>query len=430
MSRKYDLIIYGASGFTGVYVVEEIVNVLKSGDFKVKHFSWAVAGRSQKKISDTLQQVSALTGVDLKNVDIVIADTSDISALRKMTAQCSIVLNVVGPYRFYGENVVKACLAEATSHIDLAGELQFVEKVQVLHDSEARDKNIYIVGTCGFDSIPADCGVSYLEKNFDGEINSIECHVALDMIDPKLSSKINIGTWSSAVNFLGNLGENKQWQERLYTKPLPDPKYKASKRWPLHFSNEVNGWCMPFPGTDEEIVKRSRYRLFTEENKRPIQYHAYIKFPYLLACFGMMLIGLIALIFAQFKYGLYLLEKYAHIFSFGLVSHNGPTRDQAENALFSFHLVASGWSKKLKNPQDEHAEPPNKKMELVVSGVNPGYRATAAMLLQSAISILQEKDKMPSTGGVYTPGVAFADTTLVERLQSRGIKFRLSKCVD
>jgi short subunit dehydrogenase-like uncharacterized protein len=406
--------------------VEEIVNVLNSSNSKVRPLSWAVAGRSEKKLTDTLKQVSALTGEDLQNVDKVISDISDIVALRKMAAQCTVLLNAAGPYAFYGESVVQACLAESTSQVDIAGELQYLEKMQVLYDSEANDKHVYIIGACGIDSVPADCGVMYLRKNFDGDINSVESYRVLEKVDPKVPYRANIGSWNATVNFLRSFREMRRWRRKLYTRPLPNPKYQASARWPLHFSREVDGWCVVFTGPDTDVVRRSQYRLFTEENRQPIQYHAYFKIPSIFLCLGVALFGLVVLMLSQFKYGLYLLHKYAQVFTLGLISHNGPTREESENVLFSFHMTASGWSKDPHgNRVGQHRGEPNKKMKLVVSGVNPAYRATAAMLLQSGLTVLREQDRMPQKGGVYTPGVAFANTTLIERLHSRGVEFHI-----
>jgi short subunit dehydrogenase-like uncharacterized protein len=405
--------------------VEEAVNCLKPGS-SIPEFTWAVAGRSEKKLQATLDAVSKLTGVDVKDVDKIIADSGNLESLRKMAAQCSVVVNVVGPYHFYGEDVVKACLAEGTSHVDISGELQFLEKMQVLYNQEAKSKGVYIVGTCGYDSIPGDCGAAYLQQKFEGDISTIECYASMGVKNKTKGSGINTGTWNSAVNYFASLGELKGLRKKLFTKPLPQPKYPATAHWPIHYLKEGSGsWCTPFIGVDEAVVQRSQYLFYTEEKRRPIQYKAYSQFPYLLICLGLGIAVGFYFLLAQFKFGRDLLEKYPGIFTLGLVKSGGPTREQVENSTFKFILTAYGWSEKLAEPTDQHTTPPNKKMRLIVSGENPGYRATAAMMLQSALTILQENDKMPSTGGVYPPGFAFDKTTLVPRLQSRGIEFRL-----
>ena len=109
-----------------------------------------------------------LLGVDLSNVDKIVADASDYDSLRSMAAEANVIVNCVGPYLAYGEPVVKACLAEGTNHVDISGEIQFLEKILILYHKEAEMKGLYVVGACGYDSIPADCGVVYLQQKFEG----------------------------------------------------------------------------------------------------------------------------------------------------------------------------------------------------------------------------------------------------------------------
>ncbi|CAG7835297.1 unnamed protein product [Allacma fusca] len=424
MARKYDIIIFGASGYTGAYVVEEAVNCLKSGK-NIPKFTWAVAGRSGKKLQETLDQVSKLTGVDVKNVDKIVADSGKPESLRQMAAQCSVVVNVVGPYDFYGEDVIKACLAEGTHHLDISGETQFLEKMQVLYSEEAKAKGVYIVGTCGYDSIPADCGVTYLQQNFEGEINSVENYASMGLKDTMKGGGLNTGTWNSAINYLASWRQLKELRKKLFPKPIPKPKYEVTQNWPIHNNKEARTWCIPFIGVDESVVERSQYLFHTEEKRRPIQFRAYSQFSYLIICLGLGFAMGVYFLLSQFQFGRDLLEKYPGLFTFGMVKSGGPTREQAANGTFKFILTAYGWSEKLAEPTDQHTTPPNKKMRLIIYGENPAYAATAKMLLQSAVTILEENDKMPSSGGVYPPGFAFDKTTLIPRIQSRGIEFRL-----
>ena len=106
----------------------------------------------------------------MSDKDRILADVDDHDSLRQMAAQASVIVNCVGPYEFYGEVVIRACLAQGTSHVDMSGEVQFLERVQILYHKAAKDRGVYIVGACGFDSLPADCGVVYLQQKFQGLI--------------------------------------------------------------------------------------------------------------------------------------------------------------------------------------------------------------------------------------------------------------------
>lgn len=87
-----------------------------------------------------------------------------------------IVLNCCGPYRFYGEMVVKACIANGTHHVDISGEPQYIDKMQIKYNDLAQEKGVYVVSSCAYESIPAEMGVLYAEKNFPGKISKYEVY--------------------------------------------------------------------------------------------------------------------------------------------------------------------------------------------------------------------------------------------------------------
>uniref|UniRef100_A0A7E4WC28 Sacchrp_dh_NADP domain-containing protein n=1 Tax=Panagrellus redivivus TaxID=6233 RepID=A0A7E4WC28_PANRE len=173
MSERYDIVLYGASGFTGAYVLEAIA---KSADTNVRY---AVAGRSESKLKATLKDVSTRVDKDLSKIPIIIADSGDESTLAAMARQAKVIINVVGPYRLYGEAVVKAAVENGASHVDISGEPAFLEKMQQKYGELAAQNKVYIVGACGWDSIPCDLGVNFLKQNFGGTLNYAETFVQL-----------------------------------------------------------------------------------------------------------------------------------------------------------------------------------------------------------------------------------------------------------
>merc|ERR1712127_686428 len=118
MSR-YDLVVYGASGFTGQYVVEFVFRAARQ-----HNLSWAVAGRSEGRLKAALDRAGKAVGADISSTPIIICDSSESSSLLGMAAQAKVVLNCVGPYRFYGEPVVEACVEGGAPHVDISGEPQ------------------------------------------------------------------------------------------------------------------------------------------------------------------------------------------------------------------------------------------------------------------------------------------------------------------
>ncbi|CAL8135489.1 unnamed protein product [Orchesella dallaii] len=419
----HDLIIFGATGFTGKYVVETAVKTLKSG--KGDKFTYAVAGRSKGKIDSILKEVSDSTGEDLQNVPVILADVSDQKSLVDMAKQCKVLLNCVGPYRFSGKEVVDACIEAGASCVDVSGEPEYLERVQLYCDEDAKKKGVYIVGSCGFDSIPADMGVAYLLKNFGGDVNSVEEYVETE--NKGKPTKIHYGTWASAVHGVANAKNLRPIREDLFKiEPQPPkPRHKLARRPVLHYNDIVKAWCLPFPGSDRSVVMRSQNLLYRLRNQRPVQSYAYVKMGSLISSLILMFAAVVfgVLVYVPFGLGQWLLLTFPRLMSFGFVTHEGPSREEMDKLEFTVTLYGEGWADKLTEPTDQHAEEPNKKKIVKVHGVNPGYGATCVCILQSALTILKEKNKMPANGGVYPPAAAFSETTLIKRLQENGVTF-------
>nr|CAD7457328.1 unnamed protein product [Timema tahoe] len=223
---KLDMVVFGATGFTGRYTVMEMVALTKEkGDLK-----WGVAGRNKAKLDELISQISLKTGEDLGKVSVIVADVNDESSLLKMAAQTRLVINTVGPYRFYGEAVVKACVASGAHHVDVSGEPQYMERMQLEYHEEAKQKGVYVVSACGFDSVPADLGTIFLVDKFKGDVNSVETYLQSWNKSEHKGPSIHYGTWESAVYGLAHAGELRPLREKLYPKRLPQmlPKLKPS----------------------------------------------------------------------------------------------------------------------------------------------------------------------------------------------------------
>ena len=152
--RDFDVIIFGATGYTGEHISREL-HALASKGGAWQGVVWAIGGRSQPKLS----AMAAKHG--LAPAGVVIADTSNAASLRSMTARAKVVMNATGPYRFYGEAVVEACIATKTDYVDLCGEPEFIDRCLLKHADAAEAAGVLIVHACAFDSVPADIGCLY-----------------------------------------------------------------------------------------------------------------------------------------------------------------------------------------------------------------------------------------------------------------------------
>jgi short subunit dehydrogenase-like uncharacterized protein len=162
--RNFDLVVYGATGFTGR---EVCFHLAQKND---PHLRWAVAGRSKERLQTLCGEIERLSTRGVWAFDkalslpdgILVGDISDEAGLRtNVTSKTRCLLNCTGPYRFLGEQVVSACIATSTDYLDLCGEPEFMDRMFLKYNEAAREAEVFVVHACAFDSVPADLGVLY-----------------------------------------------------------------------------------------------------------------------------------------------------------------------------------------------------------------------------------------------------------------------------
>lgn len=276
MSDRFSIVVFGASGFTGAYVCQEIAATWKGS------LSWAVAGRSRDKLEKV---ISSLPPGQNSKPDIILADITSQSDLNAMAARADIVLNCTGPYRFYGEPVIKACLASRAYYLDLCGEPEFIEKMLLLYDDEAVSKNLTFISAAAFDSVPATMGVSYtkdvITKN--GAVpTSVEMHFTMKSGPKGLG--MHYATYQAAVEGFGSAPvELKRIRAQLREKGHPRPprygqklKFNPSPHW----EKKVSAYCVPYFFADPAIVAMTQQQDITRKTGMPpVQFAAYINIP-------------------------------------------------------------------------------------------------------------------------------------------------------
>jgi len=428
---SFDIVIFGATGFTGQFVVEELAQVLASPG--APNLTWAVAGRNEGKLKKVLETAASMTGISsVRSIPLVIADVADQNSIDNMCKNARLILNCVGPYRFYGEQVVKACVEYGAHHIDISGEPYFLEKMQLDYHEEARKKGIYVIGACGFDSIPCEMGLVFCQKQFEGiegngDFAYAESFLAFES-GPD-GSAVNTGTWESAIYGYATADKTRSQRRRLLAdKTLTKGKYRSRK--PNFFRNDDMGgiWAVPFPGSDRSVVSRTQYFNYEHSNERAINLSCYYTVANRWRVFLFGLFGVVFGLFASTKFGRSLLKKYPEFFSGGLFKKAGPTREQIKKASFSMTFFGFGHKgEKLNDPQLQHSSPPDGQIRTMVCGPEPGYVTTPICMVAAAMTVLEEAESIPLEGGVLTPGSAFRTTTLIGRLEQRGMKFQVQK---
>ncbi|XP_036611166.1 saccharopine dehydrogenase-like oxidoreductase [Trichosurus vulpecula] len=417
--RPYHFVVFGASGFTGQYVALEVARQQMSPELRGSALPWAVAGRSREKLRQVLEMAAQkLERPTLPDeVGIIICDIINPASLDEMAKQASVVLNCVGPYRFYGEPVVKACIENGASCIDISGEPQFLEEMYWKYHEKAAEKGVYVIGSSGFDSIPADLGVLYTRNKLKGTLTAVESFLTVNSGPEGLC--IHDATWESAVHGVGDQKRLRNLRKQSNMKPVPVVGSKLKKRWPVSYCRELHEYSVPFMGADASVVKRTQRFLHENFQETPVQYAAYMTVGGLTSVIKLMFAGLFFLLFVKFSIGRQLLVKFPWLFSFGYVSQQGPTQKQMDDASFTFTFFGQGYSP---DHTTKHGKP-NIKICTQVKGPEAGYVATPIAMVQAALTLLKDTSELPKGGGVFTPGAAFSKTKLIERLNQCGIEF-------
>lgn len=172
--------------------------------------------------------------------------------------------------------MIEACIKAGSHHVDVSGEHQYMETMELKYDQEAMAKNVYIISACGFGSIPADLGTVFMEKNFTGVINSVETYLEISSSGESSSgASYSYGAWESAVTWQTHTSELKRLKSELNRPELPKFSPKLRAKLPFQRSPE-NRFCLPFMGCDKFVVARTQRKLFDTQQKRPIQIQTYV----------------------------------------------------------------------------------------------------------------------------------------------------------
>ncbi|APE26876.1 saccharopine dehydrogenase family protein [Aurantiacibacter gangjinensis] len=397
---KFDIVLYGATSFVGQIVARYMHEQFSDGSV-----SWAIAARSKSKMEDVAAEIG------MSDIEMIVADARDEAALAAMCARAKVVISTVGPYALYGDTLVKVCAESGTHYCDLTGEPHWIAKMLGQHEAKAKQTGARIVHCCGFDSIPSDLGVHFLQSQ--AKASHGEACERIDMRVMRAKGGASGGTVASMIEMVKEASGNKELQRQLKNPySLCPPDHDFSVRQPsvgLSFDERVNSWIAPFimAAINTRIVHRSN----------ALSGNAYgttFKYEEAMAtgrggrgkrCARLTKWGLGAL-----TVGLavpptrWLLENV-----FLPKPGEGPSPEEQRNGMFDMLFIGTTDS--------------GKEVRCRVTGDrDPGYGSTAKMLAQAAACLAQDvPDEIP--GGFWTPATLLGDK-LVQRLQAHsGLTF-------
>jgi short subunit dehydrogenase-like uncharacterized protein len=401
----YDLVVFGATSFVGQIITRYLVDQYGSNG----PVRWAIAGRSETKLAalrDTL-------GEPGQTLPIIVADAHAADDLRNVCSQTTVVLSTVGPYALYGEPLVKACAETGTDYCDLTGEVQWVKRMIDRYDTVARQTGSRLVHCCGYDSIPSDIGVYFLQQEAKKRFRQACSTVTMRVKSAK--GGVSGGTIASMLNLLKDAATDAELRRELadpyaLCPPVdyeqPNQKTVAS----VVYDDDAASWMAPFvmAGVNEKVVQRSNALL-----------HYHPNFTYNEAMLtGSGPLGFMASATVTAALGLFMatavtppLRKIIERFLPKPGEGPGP---EAQRTGFFVHEVRG----KTETGQT---------LLVRVSGDrDPGYGSTAKMIAQAGLSLAQDVAKADKPGGFYTPAAIF-DERLIARLQNfSGLTFTVT----
>jgi short subunit dehydrogenase-like uncharacterized protein len=404
MDKALDLIVFGATGFTGRLVAEHLLKTHGAGG----GLRWAMAGRNLGKLQATHRELGAPQALPLLQ-----ADAADASALAALVSQAKVVLSTVGPYQLHGEPLVRACADAGTDYVDLCGEPLWMAQMIARHEAAARASGARIVFSCGFDSIPFDLGVVFAQaeaqRRFGQPLQRVRGRVRV------MKGGFSGGTMASALATVEAIRRDRSLARTLADPFALTPGFRgpaqpegesaayddAADAWTgpfimaaintknVHRSNALRGhpWGRDFVYDERMLTGRGA---MGERRARALARNTRLQ--------------TLALGFAPARELLrrLVLPK----------PGQGPSQRERDSGRYEVLFIG------------DTAQ--GQRLCAVVRGDrDPGYGSTCKLVSESALCLAQDTSPAMAGGGVWTPGAAMG-LALVRRLQERaGLSFAI-----
>lgn len=390
--RKYDIVLYGASGFTGRQTVEYCRQFAHSG------VRWAIAGRNRSK----------LESVNSARADVLVADAEDDNALNSLAEQARVVLSTAGPFSLYGTKLVDACVRNRTHYCDITGETPWIRQQIDRHHAQAAADGTRIVPGCGFDSIPSDFGAWLMARHVRDELQS-DCESVAAYF--RVGGGINGGTLASLFHMLET---NQMVIARNPFLLDPDPAaHTAEERTRnadpsgARYDEDLKKWVGPFlmGSINTRVVRRTQALLGAR-----FDYQEYSKFGSSRTARSALVAGKVFESIAASSIGRRILKRLLP------KPGEGPSEKVMDGGFFECEFVATAKS--------------GKRARGILQGQgDAGNRITVKCLCESAFVLAQSdvgnsEVKPFSGGGVLTPVTGLGEELIV-RLAKAGITFKI-----
>jgi short subunit dehydrogenase-like uncharacterized protein len=404
---SHDLTVFGATSFVGQILTRYLFAQFGAHD----GLKWALAGRSEQK----LQRLRSSLGPKGARLPLVVADAADADALGALCGQTRVVISTVGPYALYGEPLVKACAETGTDYCDLTGEVQWIRRMISGYEKTARKSGARIVHCCGFDSIPSDLGVHFLQQQAIERFG--EPCTRVKMRVKAMRGGFSGGTVASLMNVVKEASTNPALRKELanpysicpegYAPKLRQPNVQSAQ-----FDDDFDAWIAPF------VMSAINTRIVQRTNALSKQAYG-ADFTYdeaVLTGRGLqgrltatgMAAGLAGFVIAgAIPPARWALERFVLP-----GPGEGPSAEAQKSGFFDLRFVgttADGRSIRTRVTGDR----------------DPGYGSTAKMLGQAGACLAQDLANSGVKGGFWTPATILGDRLIARLTRHSGVTFEV-----
>ncbi len=391
-SSKFDIIVYGATGFTGQLVAEYLAqHYVGKGDPK-----WAMAGRNLEKLASVHDAIGAPADTPL-----IVADASNPASLKSMVDQAKSVISTVGPYQFYGSELVAACAATGTDYLDLCGEPLWMRQMIDAHEATTKSTGARIVFSCGYDSLPFELGVFCAQE---------EARKVFGVPAARVKGRIRAMTFTASggtalsMRAIFTAAANDSSLIALLRNPFVlTPGFEGPKQPPGNrpvFDPELDSWTAPFvmANINTRNVHRSNLLMGFPYGKDFIYDEMVLTGP-----------GEQGEATAKRITAANTTEK---MNSSGPKPGEGPSKEERETGYYDLLFVAIA--------------PDGRQVRASVKGDrDPGYGSTSKMIAECAICLLRDTPEV--LGGIWTPGAAMGNRLIKRLVDHAGLTFETEK---
>ncbi|WP_291868330.1 saccharopine dehydrogenase NADP-binding domain-containing protein [Bradyrhizobium sp.] len=392
-SSKFDIVVYGATGFTGQLVAEYLAARYK-GDGSLQ---WAMAGRSKDKLAAVRDAIGAPADIAL-----IVADGGDPASLKAMVAQAKSIISTVGPYQLYGSELVAACVAAGTDYFDLCGEPLWMRQMIETHEAAAKASGARIVFSCGFDSLPFELGVLYVQeeakKAFGAPANRVKGRVRA------MKGTFSGGTAASMKATFVATARDLSLVAVLRNPFALTPGFEGPKQPPGNkpvFDEELKSWTAPFV-------------MATINTRNVHRSNVLMGFPY-----GRDFVYDEMMLTGPGEKGEEAARRVAAAINAekmgptnGPKPGEGPSKEERENGMYDLLFVA--------------VAPDGRQARAAVKGDrDPGYGSTSKMIAECALCLLRDTPEVAA--GIWTPGAAMGDQLIKRLVDNAGLTFAVEK---